>query len=222
MQRPKRALLYGLAIWLLWVSLVIAALELLPAEATGSSLFAALKFGSLGLLVLGFAVLYLRAVGRSSFNEGLLVGLSWMVITIALDLAHYLMVPFDIPRYAVDVAPSYVIMPITTAVVLGCLLGRPVAPEAADADGPGASTSSPGAYQASATVAGGARRRSDPAGANAAPAVVGHGQLRRHALSPNLTPTPDAARDEAGRQALVGSAAEFGPREAVDLQDRAR
>jgi hypothetical protein len=39
MQSPIRALLYGIAIWFVWVSLVVASAQLLPTEIGGSALF---------------------------------------------------------------------------------------------------------------------------------------------------------------------------------------
>ena len=75
MQSPIRALLYGIAIWFVWVSLVVVSAQLLPAGISGSPLFVSLQMVALAALVLGFTVLYLRTVGQSSFGEGLVVGL---------------------------------------------------------------------------------------------------------------------------------------------------
>src|SRR5918997_7130268 len=88
MQSPIRALLYGIAIWFVWVSLIVTAAQVLPAGIGGSPLFVSMQTVALAALVLGSTVLYLRKVGEGSFAEGFLVGLSWVVVMMALDLAH--------------------------------------------------------------------------------------------------------------------------------------
>ena len=77
MQSPIRALLYGIAIWFVWVSLVVTSAQILPTGISGSALFVSMQMVALAALVLGSTVLYLRKVGESSFGEGFLVGLSW-------------------------------------------------------------------------------------------------------------------------------------------------
>ncbi len=124
MQRPRRALLYGLAIWLVWTTLVITAFQMLPADIATSALFVSMKVVTLAALVLALAVHYLRKVTASSLREGLLIGLSWTATIIALDLSHYLMAPFDIGNYFITVAPSYIVVPITTTLVMGYLKRR--------------------------------------------------------------------------------------------------
>jgi hypothetical protein len=46
-------------------------------------------------------------------------GLIWVVVLIALDLAHYVMVSFDGGTYFVTVAPSYILIPIITTSTMG-------------------------------------------------------------------------------------------------------
>jgi hypothetical protein len=120
-RRPGRALAYGVAIWFIWTTLVIVAFERLPAEFGASALFVSMKVIVLVTLVLAFAVHYLRKVTESTVAEGLLVGVGWTVILVALDLAHYLMAPFDVVRYLTTVAPPYVVVPVTTTLVMGFL-----------------------------------------------------------------------------------------------------
>ncbi len=132
MQSPIRALLFGIAIWFVWVSLVVASAQLLPAEIGGSPLFVSMQMVALAALVLGSTILYLRKVGEGSFEEGLLVGLGWVVIMIALDLAHSVVMPEmvpDIGAYFFVVVPSYVILPIITTLTIGYLERRSLKPK---------------------------------------------------------------------------------------------
>jgi hypothetical protein len=132
MQSPIRALLYGIAIWFVWVSLIVASAQLLPTGISSSALFVSMQTVALAALVLGSTVLYLRKVGEGSFGEGFLVGLGWVVIMIALDLAHSVLMPEmvpDIGAYLVAVAPSYVVMPIITTLTIGYLERRSLEPK---------------------------------------------------------------------------------------------
>ena len=128
MQSPIRVLLYGIAIWLVWVSLVVTAAQALPAGIVGSPLFVSMQMVALAALVLGSTILYLRKVGDGTFKEGLLVGLIWVVIMIALDLAHSVVMPEMVPpgigAYFATVVPSYGVVPIITTPTIGYLERR--------------------------------------------------------------------------------------------------
>jgi hypothetical protein len=99
----------------------------LPAEVSGSPLFISMQTAALAALVLGSTILYLRKVGEGSLKEGLLVGLGWVVVMIALDLAHSVpmpgMVP-DIGAHLAVVVPTYVVVPIITTPTMGYLERR--------------------------------------------------------------------------------------------------
>ena len=132
MQSPIRALLYGIAIWFVWVSLIVASAQILPTGISGSALFVSMQTVALATLVLGSSVVYLRKVGEGSFGEGFLVGLSWVVVMIVLDFAHSLLMPEmvpDIGAYLIAVAPSYVVMPIITTLTMGYLERRSLEPK---------------------------------------------------------------------------------------------
>lgn len=121
-QRPWRALLYGLAIWSIWVTLVITAFYTLPEALVTSPLYVSMQVISLVTLVLAFAIDYVRRVRESTFREGLLIGLIWTVVFIASDLIHNtLMHPSAMDNYFSTVVPSYIVMPITTTLVMGYL-----------------------------------------------------------------------------------------------------
>jgi hypothetical protein len=132
MQSPIRTLLYGIAIWFVWVSLSVASAQILPTGISGSALFVSMQTVALVALVLGSTVLYLRKVGVGSFGEGFLVGLSWVGVMIALDLAHSVLMPEMVPdlgAYLVAVAPSYVVVPIITTLTIGYLERRSLEPK---------------------------------------------------------------------------------------------
>jgi hypothetical protein len=131
MQSPIRALLYGIAIWFVWVSVIVFSAEILPTGITSSPLFVSMQAVALAALVLGSAILYLRKVGESSFKEGLLVGLGWVVVLIAIDLAHSVVMPEmvpDIGAHFATVVPTYVVVLIITTLAMGFLERRSLKP----------------------------------------------------------------------------------------------
>jgi hypothetical protein len=120
LQSPKRALLYGLGVWM---GLVVISLILLPAEGKHEALYESIKLSTLVGVTLALTIWYLRNVSDSSFVEGLLVGAIWVLTVIALDLALFLAGAFNIglDEYFTDVASSYLAIPIITTLAMGFL-----------------------------------------------------------------------------------------------------
>ena len=124
MNRPIRAIVYGFLIWWLWFAFVGLA-QFLPDEVRSHPSFATTRLLVLVLLVVGFAVDYLRRVDRSGVAEGVVLGFTWMALLIANDIGHFLfMEPTDIGAYLTLSAPLYVFVPIITATVFGRLMRR--------------------------------------------------------------------------------------------------
>ena len=125
MNRPIRAIVYGFLIWWLWFAFVGLA-QILPDEVRSHPSFGTARLLVLVLLVVAFAVDYLRRVGSSGVGEGVAVGLTWMALLIANDIGHFLsMEPTDIGAYLSLSAPLYSFVPIITATVFGRLMRRP-------------------------------------------------------------------------------------------------
>ncbi|HEX7195833.1 MAG TPA: hypothetical protein VF364_03260 [Candidatus Limnocylindria bacterium] len=125
MKRPIRAILYGLAIWWAWGLIVIPAGELLPESITSLPSFALARLLVLVLLVVGFAVDYLRRIEVSDAREGLTVGVTWMGLMILNDLGHFLLMGepgSDIGLYLAASAPLYVFIPLITVALFGRLV----------------------------------------------------------------------------------------------------
>ena len=124
MNRPIRVIVYGFLIWWLWFAFVGVA-QFLPDDVQSHPSFATGRLLVLVLLVVAFAVDYLRRVGRSGIGEGAAVGFTWMALLIANDIGHFLaMEPIDIGAYLVASAPLYVFVPIITVTVFGHLMRR--------------------------------------------------------------------------------------------------
>lgn len=124
MNRPIRVIIYGFLIWWLWFAFVGLA-QFLPDAARSHPSFATARLLVLVLLVVAFAVDYLRRVGRSSVAEGLAVGVTWMALMIANDIGHFLfMEPVDIGQYLAMSAPLYAFIPFITVAMFGRLMRR--------------------------------------------------------------------------------------------------
>jgi len=117
MQHPIRAIAYGFLIWWLWFAFVGIA-QILPDVARSHPSFVTARLLVLVLLVVAFAVDYLRRVERSGVAEGAAIGFTWMALLIANDIGHFLfMEPIDIAAYLALSAPLYLFVPIITTTV---------------------------------------------------------------------------------------------------------
>jgi hypothetical protein len=77
------------------------------------------------LLVLLFAVDYLRRIEQGSIREGLAVGILWALLMVANDIGHLLfMEPASIVSYLTTFAPLYAWIPVATTVVFSQLTAR--------------------------------------------------------------------------------------------------
>lgn len=124
-QRPVRALLSGVAVWLVGALLTTIELRGLPPDVAGSASYTAFSWMMLATVVVGLSVAYLRRVGMSSRTEGVLVGVLWVATFVALDLVHYaLMHPVALGTYAGTRIPIYLPVPVITTLVLGWLRAR--------------------------------------------------------------------------------------------------
>ena len=109
----RKALLLGLLVWL--VPFVVA-LCIFPLKTSWRSLFESIMPVTLAAIVTGCALLYSRRVPAPSLREGLLLGLLWWAISLAIDLPLMLSPPISMPplEYAADIGLTYLMIPILT------------------------------------------------------------------------------------------------------------
>ena len=124
-QQPGRALISGLGVWMVGALLTIVGLRVLPADVGASATYLSFSWMVLATVIVAMAVGYLRRVGTSSRTEGILVGALWVATFVALDLVHYaVMHPAALGGYLTTRIPTYLPVPMITALVLGWLRGR--------------------------------------------------------------------------------------------------
>jgi hypothetical protein len=121
MQSVKRAILYPIIGWVVWMTVVMTMYGILPEGVRDSAFFVAFAYTLTAIAVVLFSILYLRKVGNSSLREGIYVGMVAMAVVVALDMTHNVMLSFDLSESLARSAPGYVLIPLTTAAIMGYL-----------------------------------------------------------------------------------------------------
>jgi hypothetical protein len=110
----RKTALLGLLVWL--VPFVVA-FCIFPLKTSSRSLFESIMPVTLALVVVACALLYFRRVQTPTLREGLLLGLIWLAISVAIDLPLMLSPPIRMrpEEYAADIGLTYLMIPIITA-----------------------------------------------------------------------------------------------------------
>ena len=113
MHSLRKAILLGLVIWVVPFAVAVAAF---PLKTSRRSLFESIMPVTLALVVVACALFYFRRAGTATLREGLLLGLIWLAISVAIDLPLMLSPPIRMPplEYAADIGLTYLLMPIIT------------------------------------------------------------------------------------------------------------
>ncbi|MBV1852814.1 hypothetical protein [Catellatospora tritici] len=119
----KRVVVYGCAVW---AALVAISLILLPAEGKHEALYESIKLTVLVAAVLGGTIRYLSHRPTLTAVSAALVGAGWAAVCVALDLLLYASGAFTVGLdvYFTDVASSYLVMPVITALTMPWLTFR--------------------------------------------------------------------------------------------------
>lgn len=109
----RKAILFGFLIWLIPF---VVAFSLFSIRESWRALFESVMPVVVTLVVVAFGCIYFRQVRAACIREGLLLGLLWLFISVAVDLPLMLSPPMNmtIANYAADVGLTYLIMPIVT------------------------------------------------------------------------------------------------------------
>ena len=109
----RRALLLGLLVWLVPFAVAVC---IFPLKENKRVLFESIMPVTLAAIVTASALLYFRKVPSPSLREGLLLGLLWWAISLAIDLPLMLSPPIKMQplEYAADIGLTYLMIPILT------------------------------------------------------------------------------------------------------------
>jgi len=112
MNKILKIILFGFLVWLL-PSLITVVLNFFSSIFI---IFEIISGVSIAVTVIAFSYLYLKNIKAEFIKEGVLIGVLWLIISIFLDILMIMVGITDLSlnRYAMDVAPLYIIIPAIT------------------------------------------------------------------------------------------------------------
>lgn len=125
MTSTRRALVYGLLVWLIPFAVAFA---VFPLRESNRPLFESIMPVALVAAVTGFAVRYFGGVTTAFLREGLRLGLLWLLISVAIDAPLMLFggpMRMSVGDYVADIAVTYLVMPLITVGIGAALARRP-------------------------------------------------------------------------------------------------
>jgi len=116
----KHVFLYGLGIWV--IPFVVAIL-IFPLHENERPLFESIMPVVVTLSVVLFSILYFKKIETAYLKEGILLGVIWFLISIAIDLLMFSSGPMKMGfvEYWKDIGLTYLIIPAAT-VGMGILI----------------------------------------------------------------------------------------------------
>jgi hypothetical protein len=123
MASMRRALLFGLLVWLIPFGV---AFLIFPLRQSSRPLFESIMPVAVAAVVAGCGLSYFRHVTTGFVREGLALGILWLVISVAIDAPLMLFggpMQMTIPQYAADIGLTYLLMPVITG-AMGAALAR--------------------------------------------------------------------------------------------------
>lgn len=110
----RRALGLGLLMWLLPFAVAFACFAL---KESWRSLFESIMALTVATVTVLLALWYFRRVEQPAARDGLVLGLLWLAISVAIDLPLMLSPPISYTpqEYAADIGVTYLMIPVITA-----------------------------------------------------------------------------------------------------------
>ena len=111
MKSVKNSIIYGFLIWLI---VFVVAIAIFLLRESNRPLFESVIPVALTACVTIFSVIYFKKVNIESTREGILLGLIWFVINLALDQLMFSWGPMkmSILEYLSDIGVTYLLIPI--------------------------------------------------------------------------------------------------------------
>lgn len=114
MNKYLKMIFFGLLVWL--VPFVVS-FFIYPLKTAGNPLFESIMPVTLTVIVVALAYLYLKNLETGYTKEGVMIGVIWFVISIAIDLVMFLPpnpMQMTLKNYMMDVGITYLMIPIIT------------------------------------------------------------------------------------------------------------
>ena len=109
-----KALFFGFLVWLVTFAVAFA---ISPIHEKSRPLFESIMPVAIAIIVVPLAVNYFRRVRRRVMRQGLLLGLLWLIICVAIDAPLMLLgwpMQMTVPEYLADIAVTYLMIPVIT------------------------------------------------------------------------------------------------------------
>lgn len=112
MNKNLKIVNYGLLVWLI-PSLITVTLSSFWST---FSVFEVVSAVAIAVTVIILAYLYFKGITENFIKEGILIGIIWLIISIALDLILIALgiSQLNLTSYVMYVAPLYIIIPVLT------------------------------------------------------------------------------------------------------------
>ena len=112
MNKNAKIINYGLLVWLI-PSLITV---ILGSFIAAMNIFEIVSAVAIAVTVIVFSYLYLKCITENFIKESVLVGISWLIISIVLDIILILLgiSQLTLTNYTIYVAPLYIIIPAIT------------------------------------------------------------------------------------------------------------
>ncbi len=113
-ERPGRTVLYG---GLIWLAAFAVSVLIYPLHETQRPLFESIMPVTLAIITAGLGVDLLRRLTGVGWRQGLIVGLVWFVINVAIDAPLFLVggpMRMTAMDYIKDIGVTYLMIPIIT------------------------------------------------------------------------------------------------------------
>ena len=123
MKSFRKALLHGFLVWL--IPFVVSVL-IFPIKTSLPALFESIMPVVVTLCVVPFSILYFRKLGADLLKEGILLGVTWLAISLILDLLLFTPespMKMSFTDYMMDIGLTYLIIP-TITIGFGYLLEK--------------------------------------------------------------------------------------------------
>ena len=112
MNKNAKIINYGLLVWLI-PSLITV---ILGSFMAAMNIFEIVSAAAIAVIVIIFSYLYFKGITENFIKEGILIGISWLIISIVLDIILIFLgiSQLTLIDYAMYVAPLYIIIPAIT------------------------------------------------------------------------------------------------------------
>ncbi|WP_281773929.1 hypothetical protein [Methanobacterium formicicum] len=114
MNRYLKIILFGFLIWLIPF---VVSFFIYPLKTSGNPLFESIMPLALTIITVLLACTYLKSIQKEFVKESILIGVTWFLINIIIDLIMFLPVSpmqMTLNDYMADIGITYLIIPVIT------------------------------------------------------------------------------------------------------------